>query len=279
MKRLKHIRVVLALLMLAECVAFVLLGVSAPAHARVAGAIQLSASKLTGALATSAGAWIIWMVVTLLLGRVYCASFCPAGVLQDVVSRGMSLVFRRPLRYRKHEGRAVRWWVLTAYAGAVVAGIGVVALLVDPWPAFMNVVEQVSGHGSDARAIAGEAGLGLLAGFVCGLVSLFVFVGFALATGRDFCNDVCPVGSILALASGRSAMHIELYPDRCTGCLACEDVCKAGCIDIKSRRVDNARCVRCFNCVAECGEDAIRYQLNPNGIITPMFRRTRTTPT
>lgn len=144
--------------------------------------------------------------------------------------------------------------------------------MVEPWPALVNVAEQFNGHSSLPHSMAVCAGVGAAWGLVCAGVSAVILVAFALLTGRDLCNDVCPVGSILTLAGSKAAMHIEFYPDRCTACLKCEDVCKAGCIDIKNRTIDDARCLRCFNCIAECPDDALKYQLNPNGIITPLFR-------
>lgn len=272
MKKLKHIRVILSLLVLVECAALCILGISAPSHARMAGYAQLSARIVTVSLAATAAAWVFWMAVTVLLGRVYCASFCPVGTLQDVAVRCKAAVLRRPPRYRKHAARPVRWWVLAAYAAAVTAGAGMAPLLIEPWPAFINVTEQLAGRAGEAHAIALSAGAGGVWGLACAAVSVVLAGAYALATGRDFCNDVCPIGSILALAGARPAMHIALYPDRCTSCLKCEDVCKGACIDIKTRTIDDARCLRCFNCVAVCPHDAIKYQLNPNGIMTPMLR-------
>ena len=261
--------------MLAECLALAVMGLSAPFHARWAGNIQLTASHLTGAMGSVVGAWVVWLIAALLLGRVYCAAFCPAGVIQDFTVSLTELVRRRRRKWRKRPARPMRWWVLGAYGVAVLSGVAVVPLLVEPWPAFTNMVQQASGHASDTWALAPKAGVGAVWGMACAIVSIILIVVYALVSGRDFCNDICPMGSILALASARSAMHIEFYPDRCTSCLKCEDVCRAGCIDIAARTIDNARCIRCFDCLAVCPDDALRYQLNPNGIITPMFRRAR----
>ncbi|MBD5230947.1 MAG: 4Fe-4S binding protein [Bacteroidales bacterium] len=274
MKALKHIRVLVSIVMLIECVALVWLGAGAPLHARVAGAMQLSASKIAMGITASVGAWIVWLLATLLLGRVYCSSACPVGTLQDVVRRASCLIKPRP--YRRRAASRTRWWVLAAYAAAVVAGVGIVPLLIDPWPSFVNGVEQsghLAGPGLTHPLLVTRIGLGALWGVLASVASVALIAAWAVMRGRDFCNEVCPVGSILALAAERSMLHLELIPDRCTSCLRCEDVCKAGCIDIKTRTIDNARCVRCFNCLAECPDDAIKYQINRNGIITPMFQR------
>lgn len=272
MKALKHIRVVVSIVMLVECLALVWLGAGAPVHAHVGGAMQLSASKIAAGVATSVGAWMVWLVATLLWGRIYCAGICPVGTLQDIARRAANLFHHRP--YRRRSATPLRWWVLAVYAGAVVAGVTLVPMIIDPWPAFINSGEQAAYFAGKAPGVmlATRIGLGAIWGVTAAIASVALIAAWAVFRGRDFCNDICPVGSILSLAAHRALFHIELYPDRCTGCLRCEDVCKAGCIDIQKRTVDNARCLRCFNCIAECADDAIKYQINRNGIITPLFQ-------
>lgn len=86
MKKLKHIRILISLLMLGECLMLALLGAAAPLHARLAGATQLGGGVIVTSVAATMGAWVLWLIVTLLLGRVYCGAFCPAGALQDIFS-------------------------------------------------------------------------------------------------------------------------------------------------------------------------------------------------
>lgn len=265
MRVLKHIRVVVSLVFLVECVALVWLGRMAPAHAEVAGKLQIVMSMI----AASAVAALLWLPLTIVLGRVYCSSVCPLGTLQDVFIHLRRRVRRQAFRYRKP--RRSGYIFLGIYIVSVVAGVSLVPLLLEPWPAFANIVTELAGRG--VPPVAAHTGAGALAGLVCGIVSVAVVGVYALFRGRDFCNEVCPVGTALGLLSARAVCHIEFDPDRCTACLKCQDECKASCIDVATRRVDNERCVRCFNCVAVCDEGAIRYQPNRNSIITPLMRR------
>lgn len=261
MKVLKHIRVAVSVVMLFECAVWVLMGISAPRHSAVAAHVQLVPS----ALGTTLGAGIFWLVVTLLLGRVYCAGICPAGTLQDIVGR---LRWKRRYRYRR--GGGLPQWVFAAYAGAIVAGIGAVPLLLEPWPWFAQALGSVAG---DVPQWLAYLGVGAASGAVCALASGVVMGVCALLWGRAWCTDVCPLGTAMGHLSRVAVMHIELIPDRCTSCLKCEDVCKGGCISIKTRSVDNDRCVRCFNCVAVCPDDAIRYTVNRRGIVSALMQR------
>lgn len=262
----------LCLVFLLESALWVVLGVSAPAHAQGARAVQIVPSLL-GATAVSA---LFWVLVTFLLGRVYCSSVCPLGTLQDCVlrvrravrlgaeKRGKRSPFKA-LRY-KPAGRT-HWVVLGVYIVCMAAGIGCVPLLLEPWPAFVNVASHVGGGGMHESLV--YLGVGSLVGLGCSvLAGVFVLV-YALLYGRDFCNDVCPVGTALRVVAPYAVFHIELDPDRCVSCLKCEDVCKAGCISIATRTVDNGRCIRCFNCVAACPEPgALRFTSDRTGVMT-----------
>ncbi len=261
----------MSLVMLAECAAWVLWGAGAPVPAVAARQMQIVPSMLGATLASG----LSWLLATILLGRVYCSAFCPLGVLQDMAVHGRrtaALLLRRrhkPFGYKP--ARPIRFWMLGAYIVGVVGAVGCLPLLLEPWPAFVNAVSSVA-EGTRHASLA-YLGVGALLGFVCAAVSVVMVMAYAFLAGRDFCNEICPVGTVLGVLSARSAMHIELIPDRCTSCLKCEEVCKASCISIKDRMVDNTRCVRCFNCVNVCPDNAIRYQLDRTGIISPLLQR------
>lgn len=256
--------------MLVESGIWVVAGLAAPSYAGVARAVQISPSLAASGVGATVAAAALWLAVTFFAGRVYCSSVCPIGTLQDIVIRlRRSLPGARPFRYKR--GNSYRFAVLGAYVASFVVVIGCVPLLFEPWPAFVNMVSRLSGAGEHHSLVS--LGVGAAAGLVCAFVSLLFPLLYALVAGRDFCNDVCPIGTILRPIGSRAVMHIELYPDRCTSCLKCQDVCKASCIDIKTRTIDNGRCVRCFNCVNVCDEDAIRFTVDRNGVITALFQR------
>ena len=79
-----------------------------------------------------------------------------------------------------------------------------------------------------------------------------------------------------AFVPGRALAKEYSKGDRCTGCLKCEEACPANCIKAVSRYVDNTRCVRCFDCLHVCGDDAIHYQPNRNRPATPLMRKAKT---
>jgi ferredoxin len=72
---------------------------------------------------------------------------------------------------------------------------------------------------------------------------------------------ICPVGTLLGIASRVSLLRIKVDNSKCTRCGRCSVSCKSSCIDSLQHKVDLTRCVGCFNCVHTCQEKAISYGL------------------
>lgn len=266
MMKLKHIRVILSLIFLIEAIVFVALGASAPHHTSIAFRLQIMPSML----AASMGATLTWIVATILFGRVYCSTVCPLGTIQDLMTFTREKVCRRPIVHRYAPMRKIRYDILIVYAVLTIAGASL-GVLFEPWRWFDGIVGSISGR-HDAGVFAVLASDAVF-GIVAAMAALTLLAAYAVLTGRDFCNHICPVGTALGLVSSRAALHIEIDPDRCISCMKCEDGCKSSCISVKDRIVDNTRCVRCFNCIEVCPNKAIRFQINRNGVMSPMLRR------
>ena len=66
------------------------------------------------------------------------------------------------------------------------------------------------------------------------------------------------MGTLLGLVSKVSLFRIAIDKDACKGCKRCENVCKAGCINLKNNMVDPSRCVACYNCMPACPDQAVK---------------------
>lgn len=234
--------------------------------------VSLKAQIVLSTGAAAIGALLVWLVLTLVFGRIYCATVCPIGTLTDIfiwLSRKVPRL-NKPFRYRP----AKRWsiHVLLVYVICVLVGLTVVTYLVEPWNIMRNIASIVNPEAIDSTWVS--LGLGAGIGIAVGVISLLLLGVYALLRGRAFCTDVCPLGTALGLLHEHNVMHIEIDPDRCVSCGACEEVCASSCVKVVSRYVDNSRCIRCFDCLAVCPEDAIRYQSNRNRPATPLFRKT-----
>lgn len=258
MKQLRAIRILLAVLFILAATACLVIGPHIHPMARAAESIQimLSASSIT------LGVTLTWLVLTFFFGRIYCASFCPVGIISDgfLWIRKRIPKLNKPFSYRKESKLAIHFlWI---YILCVLAGVSAVVFLIEPWNITRNMASVA--NISTVQKTWATIGMGTATGITAGLISALLLGISSLWRGREFCTRYCPTGTALGLIQQHSLLHIELDPDKCTSCGICEDKCRAQCIKIADRIIDQKRCVRCFDCVADCPEDAIRYQLNKN---------------
>lgn len=224
-------------------------------------------------------------VATVLLGRVYCSVVCPLGIYQDVVNR-IRMWTRRgarrgPFRYRPARN-VLRLPFLTVFVFALAGGFFVlgawVASFIDPYSAFGRMgtwllrpgavdvnnmlADAAAAQGSYAFARVNQLPLSIPLLIVASLTFLVVTV-MAWRGGRDYCNTVCPVGTVLGFLSRFSWLKIRIDSDNCIRCGKCGAACKAQCIDTKNHKIDYSRCVACFDCIGSCSEGAITYGRAP----------------
>ncbi|MDE6648792.1 MAG: 4Fe-4S binding protein [Muribaculaceae bacterium] len=252
---MRSFRIMLALVMLFVSLLWLLLGTAAPVYAIISEQAQIIPSAIQSTL----GATIVWIVATMLLGRVYCATACPVGTMQDLVIWG-----RRKLdvdhKFHYEDGRKIRFVVLAAYIVSLILGIFAVCYVIEPWNIMRNAASVV--RHADTSMTWGAIGISVAVGMATGIVTLSVILLWAWRSGKAFCTTVCPIGTALGCMHSQTLMHIAIDPDKCISCMKCEDVCAAKCIKVVQRYVDNSRCVRCFECTDVCPNDAIRFQIN-----------------
>lgn len=239
-KSLKVIRIILAALMLLGITALLLDTTGVLRHwLGWMPKVQL----LPAMMALNVAVVVAILLVTLVIGRFYCAVVCPMGIFQDLFVWAHKLVFgkKRPYRYRK-PANWLRYTVLALFVLAMLVGLNSIAVLIAPYSAYARMVT-----GLHASGLAQWVAIATLA--VIGLMSFTM--------GRLWCNTICPVGSLLGLLAKHRLFGIRIDAAKCVGCRKCEHGCKAMCIDIDNKRIDHSRCVDCWNCLAQCPVGAI----------------------
>lgn len=221
---------------------------------------------------------ILVLVLTLLLGRIYCSVICPLGVFQDVVA-WISRFFKRKNPYSYSKPKTwLRLTVLVAFLVLVVSGHTGIALLVAPYSAYGRMVNSLLQPlyimGNNALADVASANdnydfytvdphLMVTPLLVVAVISLLVIVVCASMGGRTYCNTICPVGTVLGYAAKFSWLKPVIDKYQCIGCNKCAKNCKASAILIDKKNgnytIDYTRCVTCGNCLQECPKDAIAY--------------------
>jgi ferredoxin len=239
---------------------------------------------LPAILAVNVCVLVFLVVLTLLLGRVYCSVICPLGVFQDGVAWLRRLLSSKKNRKRYRFSSANDTWRYSIFGIviiAILAHLPVVTSLLDPYAAYGRMVSNLLAsfyrwgnnffaylaERSDSYAFySAEVWLPSLITLLIALITLFVVSILAWRGGRTYCNSVCPVGTLLGLLSRVSLFRPTIDGSRCNQCMQCARLCKSSCIDVKAGKVDYSRCVACMNCIGMCKQDAMHYSLRlPHG--------------
>ncbi len=227
-------------------------------------------------LSVNLGVIILLALLTILFGRLYCSVICPMGVLQDIVSNIHKKFNKKHLyKYRK-SCNVLRYVVLVVFVALLLAGIGGVAALIEPYSAFgrvaSNLLAPIYAGVNNILAFFAErmdsyafypVDVWVKAGatFAVAIVTFVVIAYLSWRYGRLYCNTICPVGSFLGLISRYSIFKPVINTEKCNGCGLCAMKCKSECINSKEHKIDYSRCVVCFNCIENCTKGAISYSL------------------
>lgn len=231
--------------------------------------------KFASLLNITAAGFIFVIILTLLGGRIYCSSICPLGTLQDFFS-----FIKRKLNKRKYfiylkDYKILKYSFLALAVVSFFAGTMAFIDILDPFSntgkIFHNILRPVLILANNSASyLLSKMNLYFLypveikgfsiAAFGFSFALLVLIFIMSYTKGRLFCNSVCPVGTVLGFISKYSLIKIRIDKDKCKSCNLCEHVCKAGCIDKKSKEVDNQRCINCFNCLQVCPGNGIDYR-------------------
>lgn len=171
-----------------------------------AAAGEFLGAPSTGILRIQPAATVAFLVVLLatpLVGRVFCECLCPLGALQSFVNwvfhpktHVRRVCTRLPVSPRQ---KIVRTLVLVVFWALLLGGFGAVAWFLTPYSIF------------------GKA----MALFVPGVV-LFavVMVLAAVGKGRIWCNWICPAGTLFSALSAKSVCRHKVG-EGCANCRAC----------------------------------------------------------
>lgn len=231
----------------------------------------------------------VWLLLTILFGRIYCSTVCPMGVLMDISARIPKLTARGRRRVYRYDGpdNKLRGAMLIIALISALVGFNFLLSVLDPYSVFCRICNDVCNPilAFVARKLDGvglEGGYAAMAVTTSVASSIFatlilvITMAVSMMFGRTICNTMCPVGTILGAISRYSIYQFDIDTDLCTQCRKCESVCKSRCIDMQDHVVDSTRCVVCFNCVSVCPNNALRYTTNRKRLSTPLMQRIKT---
>ena len=265
---LKRIRVILATIVFA-LITLMFLDFTGTMHVWFSWLAKIQ--FLPAVLALNVIVVAVLVILTLLLGRIYCSVICPLGIMQDIIAR----LNRKKNRYSySGEKRVLRYAVLVVFVVLLVVGLGAFAALLAPYssygriaenllrPVYLfgnNILASISEHFNSYAFYHADVWIKSLPTFIIAAVS-FVVIGYlAWRGGRTYCNTICPVGTVLSFFARFSLFKFYFDEDKCRKCSKCSKNCKASCIDYKNMTVDYSRCVTCGNCLEQCSFDALHF--------------------
>ncbi len=236
---------------------------------------------LPAALALNVGVILLLILLTFLLGRVYCSVICPLGIFQDIVSWLAGKKKKNRFRYSKAL-TGLRWTVLALFIIVLAAGVTSAAALIAPYSAYgriasnlfqplylwgNNALAALSEHMGNYWFYSADVWLKSIPTFLVAVATFLILIVLAWRGGRTYCNTICPVGTILGFIAKYAWLKPVIDTSKCISCNKCARNCKASCINVKTHTVDYSRCVACMDCINQCSENAIRY-IHPKKRIT-----------
>lgn len=267
---LRKIRIVLALVFF-TLVTLLFLDFTGTAHAWLGWMAKVQ--FLPAVLALNVVVVVALLLLTLLLGRVYCSVICPLGVFQDIVAWIGKRGKRTPYKYSPAK-TWLRYGVLTVFVALLLAGLTSIAALIAPYSAYgrmaSNLLQPLWKWGNNLLTYFAERvdsyAFYSVDVWQRGLPTLFIAVATLLVVGylawrhgRAYCNTICPVGTVLGFVAKHSWLKPVIDTSKCVSCGLCARKCKASCINVKEHKIDYSRCVACMDCLDNCGVNAISY--------------------
>jgi ferredoxin-type protein NapH len=200
--------------------------------------------------------WPLWLsilipvVMTLVLGRVFCSWMCPAGLLFEWGHK-----LRKLLRLAEIKPGDVQFSHKNKY---IVLVLGLATTAVFALPVFTLIYPPAVVSRLVHALIFGTSVTGMLL-ILGAIIAIEVFV-----SPRWWCRTMCPGGAIYAMLSKPRVVRVALIPSKCTGCRDCEPVCPMGIYPVT--KSESIECDSCGLCLKYCPDDALVFTTGLPGV-------------
>jgi polyferredoxin len=184
--------------------------------------------------------WFIGVVLlTYLLGQVWCGWVCHLGAFQDMLFKSSKFDFLRGEKAQKVM-HGIRYFLFAALIVQLAITQTNLFIKIDPFKVAFNFISVYT---------VGWVLLGLLI-----LSSIFIY--------RPFCRSACPVGlvdSFISKIPGASVLGVK--KDECTGCRKCSNACESDAIIRRDKYsiLNNEDCFCCGECLDSCPKNGLEF--------------------
>ncbi len=179
---------------------------------------------------------LLFMVLSMFYGRIFCGYVCPLGTLQEMINalRGKG---GKQLPYMYERKLAKLKYILL----------------------FINIVMVILGLSwiyTNFCPIYGLSRLPSLA--IGGLIVFAIIIVGGFFVQRMWCRFLCPYAALLNMAQklgklfGIKRYKIHRNLERCTDCGVCSRNCPMNLDILSSEYVDDENCIHCLRCTVKC---------------------------
>lgn len=192
--------------------------------------------------------FVIWIGVSLALGRGWCSWVCFYGGLDD----GFTYFSRKRKLKIDPKWTYLPWAVLIAVVLTSTATLSpTYCEWICPFKAVTEYAEVVSVKTLIQMLIFGSLFIAL------------VIVGPILTGKRTQCSLLCPFAAFQSLTNKVNVFDIRIDTEKCTKCKVCIDSCPTLSIDAASRDAGKtlSSCTKCGKCVDQCYFDAASFHI------------------
>lgn len=224
---------------------------------------------------------LIMIVLTLLLGRVFCGWACPLGTLNNMVG-----ALRKPRAAPPHaHWYRIKYYVLAFLLFSSLFTLQLVGIMdplsllirsfsVSVFPLFnygvRSVFDGIYQSAPQAAVHISEQVYSLLKKTVLAFqqphyiqstligIIFFAILALNLYERRFWCKYLCPLGALLGLLSRYSLLRRSVS-EGCTECGACASVCQGNASPDTKGGWRSTECYYCWNCDDICPHNAVSF--------------------
>jgi len=245
--------------------------------------LALATTVASRVVFTSFAFALITVVVTVVLGRVFCGWVCPLGAVHQFSS--FVLKKTKFLRPPKDETASLAWkyYILILVLAGALLGLDLAGYL-DPF-SFLARSFALSVFPGLAYALTSLKGvfygLGFMSGgrsisqllenwtlnetFVQGFAMGLLFLGAVALNAwkeRFWCRHLCPTGALLAVLARWNIFKLRIDAEKCIRCGLCTQHCETQANPFPSEGWKSGECIYCETCAAICPTAAIGFPLH-----------------
>jgi polyferredoxin len=224
---------------------------------------------------------LIMIVITLVLGRVFCGWVCPLGTLNNMLSS-----LRKGKRIKSPGNwHSIKYLILIFTLVSSLFTLQLVGIM-DPLSLFIrsfsisiypalsysvsSLFDVMYNSNIPGVVFVSEAVYSVLKKSVLPFLQpsylqsafigvLFLFImGLNLIENRFWCRYLCPLGALLGLLS-RFSLLKRSVSEGCSSCGACAGVCQGNASPDKKENWRDTECYYCWNCDDICPENAVSF--------------------